>query len=204
MQQKPPDQSQGDLIASPEEAISAWKAMSDDEKIAIRVFAVQQHRQYRFRDNVNTAEDLVSEAMLGILEGRRHWPRAKVGFASYLMAVINSIAKDWIRTTKGQWDAKLLHDSDLRASDERDEKGSLLDNAVENIDGPEELLIAQQTALTIQKEFENDEQAWLVLECAGEGKSGPQIQEYLGLSAKEFDAIRKRITAHHRKILMSN
>src|SRR6516225_3493382 len=71
------------------EIVEAVKSLSTQHKTALMKLA----RVYALKTNVGH-EDLLQEAWLRVLDGRREWPRS-VGVIPFLAGVMRSIAWDW-------------------------------------------------------------------------------------------------------------
>ncbi|PWT71111.1 MAG: hypothetical protein C5B46_08705 [Proteobacteria bacterium] len=203
MAQHPPEGPEGEQIATRDETISAWKALSAEDKIRLLVDATQQARIRQKYSPGISGMDLLQEAWLRVFEGTRKWKMRKVEFLPFMFEVVRGIGSDLTRTNSGKLSAASLSESALRSEDEPEQE-SPLDRYVANADTPEAIAIAKEQFAGFQSEFEDDESAWYVLECTAEGLSGPEIQQRLGISSKEFEAARKKIARRLAKYFLSN
>ena len=203
MAQHPPEGPEGEQLATRDETISAWKALSPEDKVKLDVYANQQARmRQRYAPGIS-GKDLVREAAKRVFEGSRKWRMQRVRFLPFMFGVIRSIGSDLARTNSGKLAAASSSD-DLLRGDEESRHPPRLDGHSVNLDTPEAIAIAKEQFAGFQSEFENDESAWYVLECMAEDLSGPEIQQRLGMSDKEFDAARKKIARRVHKYFFSN
>lgn len=202
MAQHPPEGPEGEQVATRDETISAWKALSLEDKIKLDVYANQQARiRQRYAPGIS-GKDLVREAAKRVFEGSRKWRMQKVRFLPFMFGVIRSIGSDLARTNSGKLAAASFSD-DLLPGSEGSARSHLGEHSV-NLDTPEAIAIAKEQFKAFQSEFEDDESTWYVLECMAEDLSGPEIQKRLGMSDKEFDAARKKIARRVHKYFFSN
>ena len=203
MGQDPPEESEGEQVATRDEMISAWRALSAEDKTKLEVYATQQARiRQKFAPGMSGA-DLLQEAWLRVFEGKRRWRMRKVEFLPFMFGVIAGIGSDLTRTNSGKLSAASLSEDALRNKDQSEQE-SPLDGYVSNLDTPEAIAIALEQFAGFQREFEDDESAWYVLECISESFSGPEIQQRLGISDNDFKAARKKIARRLAKYFFSN
>ena len=203
MAQHPPEGPEGEQIATRDETISAWKALSAEDKVKLDVYATQQARMRQKYAPGMSGKDLLQEAWKRVFEGRRKWRMRKVEFLPFMFGVIAGIGSDLTRTNAGKLSAASLSEGALQVEDDP-EGESPLDRYVSNSDTPDAIAIAKEQFAGFQSEFEDDETAWYVLECIAEGLSGPEIKQRLGISDKEFEAARKKIARRVHKYFFSN
>jgi hypothetical protein len=203
MAQHPPEGPEGEQVATRDETISAWKALSAEDKVKLDVYATQQARMRQKYAPGISGKELLREAWLRVVEGRRKWRMRKVQFLPFMFGVIRSIGSDLARTNSGKLAAASLPE-DAPGSEEEPDRQPRLDRHAASLDTPEAIAIAKEQFAGFHSEFEDDESAWFVLECIAEGLSGPEIQQRLGISDKEFEAARKKIARRVHKYFFSN
>lgn len=203
MAQHPPEGPEGEQVATRDETISAWKALSAEDKVKLDVYATQQARMRQKYAPGMSGKDLLQEAWKRVFEGRRKWRMRKVEFLPFMFGVIAGIGSDLTRTNAGKLSAASLSEGALRVEDDP-EGESPLDRYASNSDTPDAIAIAKEQFAGFHSEFEDDETAWYVLECIAESLSGPEIQQRLGISDKEFEAARKKIARRVHKYFFSN
>jgi hypothetical protein len=204
MAQHPPDDPQAEQLATKDETISAWLALSPEDKIRLDVYAEQQARiRQRCAPGI-TGSDLLQGAWTAVLEGRRKWPLRRISFLSFLLGVVMSISGDLPRTKAGRLAAATVSEHSLLPETDGVTSSRPLEDLVATTDSPEAIAIAKEQFAAFQRSFEDDEPAWYVLECVSEDLSGPEIQKKLGMSAADFNAATKRIARRVRKFFVSN
>lgn len=163
------------------ELIAAWSGMNDNDLLILRKMAKG------LIDGTNYSEpmDLMHEAFVRALDGRRNWAQG-VAFSVFLGNAMRSIAS-----------AERAHRSRARVDyeefmDEMDE--------IHGAPSTEQVAIALQEVEMTQKVIERmrrklagDEPAQKVLTGMAAGLSAAEIREALRMSAHEYDATRKRI-----------
>lgn len=204
MAQHPPEGPEGEQVATRDETISAWKALSAEDKTKLEVYATLQAWMRRKYAPGISGEDLLQEAWKRVFEGKRRWRMRNVEFLPFMFGVIGGIGSDLTRTNSGKLSAASLSEGALRNEDDSSEQESPLDRYASNTDTPEAIAIAKEQFAGFHSTFEDDETAWYVLECIAEGLSGPEIQRRLGMSHNEFEAARKKIARRVPKYFFSN
>lgn len=200
----PADDPESEQLATPDEAMSAWRALSQEDKVRLGAFAEMEARfRQRYAPGL-TGKDLLNEAAVRVLEGKRNWPLRKIAFIGFMFGTVKSIAGDLKRTNEGKLRAAALTEADLRTGDDANEGINPIENLSAGLDTPETFALAEDQLAAIQSEFEDDETAWYVLECAMEGYRPREIRERLNLSDHEFDAARKRIARRIAKFFLSH
>jgi DNA-directed RNA polymerase specialized sigma24 family protein len=203
MAQHPPEGPEGEQVATRDETISAWRALSTEDKKRLDIYAALQARMRRKYAPGITGEDLLQEGWLRVFKGRRKWRMRQVEFLPFMFGVIDSIGSDLARTKSGKLSAATLSEGSLRNEDDPEEE-SPLDRYAVNPDTPEAIAIANEQFAGFHSGFEDDETAWLVLECIAEGLSGAEIQQKLEISHNQFEAARKKIARRAPKYFLSN
>ena len=182
------------MKATEEEIIEAMENMSVADRIKIVKYA-------RFRVVVltkyakgRTHEDLIQEAVARILAQDRIWYREKADFLRFVLWVIKSISNHWTQEK----------DSDVESISWEASKSLIESNVFETAAVPQTTdqlsrIIHSETMESFYKKIEGDDEATLVFDELKNGNKGPDIQESLGLNAKEYDTIRKRLFRKLRK-----
>jgi DNA-directed RNA polymerase specialized sigma24 family protein len=189
--------------ASRDEIISARLALSAEDEKRLLGYAVLQIRFWDINRKDLTEEDFLQEAFLRALSGKRRWYLGKELFVKFMFGVIRSLARDWRRATIGILSGKTTSIEELREAADHAE-GALEAQAggrLVTLDSPEELLHVKQRLEALQRELEDEPNAWCLLEymyC--DGLSAEEAQAKLGIGSTEFDALRKKIERRFRKI----
>lgn len=204
MSQHPPDGPEAEHVASKNETISAWKAMTREDKIRLNAFAEVQARIRQRYDPGISGSDLLNEAALRAFEGTREWQLRKISFLQYMFGIVRSISGDLKRTNAGKLAAATMSESNLQPADDEEGSPRFIEELCVERDTPEGIAIAKEQFVAFQSDFEDDEATWYVLECMSMGHSGPEIQRRLGITAKQLDAARKKIVRRAHKFFLNN
>lgn len=180
--------------ASTEEVIAALNALADADRLRLRGFARWRVKGLGRAALGRTFEDLLGDAITAILGGRRHWDPAAVPFLGFLLGVVRSISSHW----RESFDEEEAH-LDCEVRSDRAEDGPV-ELARSNQPGADRQVAARSQLDAINKLFEDDHEALLVIEGLGEGMSGPEIQQALGMSSKDYDATVKRMRRRVRQV----
>jgi len=197
--------------ATQAEIIQAIEALTPED--TERLEQVAKNRIIRIgrrAANLRTGEDLIQEAMTRSLEGRREWCPQNAKFVPFLVGVIWSIASEWAGHRKRNVDSPEYAVAESQITKE-DEEGNALspfaglktpDQNIEDqmIDAENQ---AEQKVLadSIERCFEQDENASYVLMGWQDGMDGPRIQKEFGFNEKTYRAIVRRIKRNLRKII---
>jgi hypothetical protein len=192
-------------VATPNEIRHAIELLNQAELTKLgafsRIFA------YRIRHYVwgFGSGDLLQQAVVSLLDGKRVWEPHKVDLVKLLIEAMRSIASNLKR--KGiQTEPVPVLESDLVVSDdEQPHKRNPFETAIERGPGPEkelldkEALSEEQLIRQIEELFRDDDVATLVLSGWKDGMGGPEIMDAIGIDRKEFDAAVRKIRRHCEK-----
>jgi len=132
-----------------------------------------------------TGDDLLQTAIVRFLSGFRRWPEKTaplVVLSKVLKSIANGIRKKEDRVFDPNVQIQFSDDEDLREVVEPVDETSIPDK-----------LFARNLLQTIEQLVQGDEIAELVLMAWAEGLRGIEAAEAAGLTAKEYDAARKRL-----------
>ena len=152
------------------EIVEAVKSLSTQHKTALMKLA----RVYALKTNVGQ-EDLLQEAWLRVLDGRREWPRS-VGVIPFLAGVMRSIAWDWQVERHNE-------------SVEVNEVGYEDQTAAAKID-----------ALKTVALFDDDPIAQKMVIALLDGARGEELRELSGLTKTEYESKRAKIRRRIEKV----
>ena len=165
-------------------------------KETARLYAWGRVLVYLYRDfcEYHSAEDLFSEAITRTLERHRKWKPQNCTFGEHLMGAMKSIASHLPEKYDEDPRHIPIRATDLAPPGNDDEQQV---NPLENVAGesptPEDELVAKQTSDRIERLFEDDEEASLVLLLYGEGKKEPEIASDLSLTCNQVHAAIERV-----------
>lgn len=205
MTRPPPGNPESEQLATRDEKVSGWRALTKTQKVKLAVFADQQARMRQRYSPGLTGEDLISAALERAFMGKRQWRLHKISFLEFMFGIVRSIAGDLKRTAEGKLIAASSSDQELGpAGDEGGERKA--DEIAIDLDTPENILIAKQQLAAFMTEFEgkDDEEAWCILECMSEGMTGPEIKEKLGITQTQYESACKKIARRAHKYFVAN
>lgn len=137
--------------------------------------------------------ELLSEAAMRSLDGKRRCPKTMKVWA-FLFGVMKSIASEWLgRRTRERgvvddtcWGAPGNVDVDILPDQS---PGQL-----ERLEAAEQREFGRAILKEVREMFENDEQAWFVIEADMEGGMSPDdICVTLEIDRRRYDTLRKRV-----------
>lgn len=145
-------------------------------------------------------DDLLNEAIIRALDGRRRCPR-RMEVVAFLFGVMRSVADEWLKdleTERGEIDETRWGSP----------AGVEVEALPDQREGQEAAMIASERrafAASVLKEvremFETDENAWFIVEADMEGQMTPEeICAALSIDRKSYEATRKRIRRGYEKI----
>jgi DNA-directed RNA polymerase specialized sigma24 family protein len=187
--------------ATTDEIAAAIQALRPGELLRIRKFAYRRYWTLGRRGAGLSPEDLIQDAMMAILDGRRKWRKRRVDFVMLIIGVIKSLSSHLVDgKARDAFDDVVEYqapEEDTDALDRIPSPAAL---------GPEEQLEAEElereaTALDgkIQDYFKDDDHALTVYQGFCESMKPAEIRE-CGLSEKEYDAAQKRLKRGVRKL----
>jgi RNA polymerase sigma factor (sigma-70 family) len=196
--------------ATPDEIREAINALTHEDTERIEQSAFNRIDRIRRAANGRSHDDLIEEAFIRILDGKRHWYKDNTSFTQWLIGVIWSIASEWAGHRKRNQDepeyASL--ESDLTRTDDEGKVVSPFDGVAAPALNPEQALMhsdreAQNKVLVekIEAAFADDEQASILIMGIQDGMDGPAIRAEFGMSEKEFKTTMRRIKRGVNKIM---
>ncbi len=133
-----------------------------------------------------SGDDLLQEAIARSItegDGQRRW-RKGISLVKHLMAVMRNL-------TSNARDALSNYRIGALASDDEDGSSTATDTSHEPT--PEVAAAIRQQLAAIGERFVDDDRVGLVIEGLATGMTGPQIQEDLGITQREFETAMKRL-----------
>lgn len=171
-------------VATVEECVEGLRRLSDDDLRKLgqvaRIRAIGLHA-------VDWEADLLHEAIVRMLDGRRKWPR-EVSLVTFLVETMRSIASDHWRRLENP---VVRSESEVVADGEAD--GSVVGNAPDEAMQPERRAMAAETLAAIEALFGEDADALQVIDGMASGRSPREIQEETGMDATRYASTQRRI-----------
>ncbi len=198
---KPSSKVPAEAAASEAEIRDAIGNLSEAQLLRIRRFTQLRLGKLGRRAEGQTIEDVMHEAIRRTLEGPRHWYRAKVpDFDHYLVGVIKSITSQR-RGQRFSSDYEYPEAELIVQSPEGGEKNPLADTPTDD-PNPEEISAAKEALDRVLAMFEGEEHNLhlLIIDGWREGLTGPEIQEILGITQKEFETAARYIRRNAKNL----
>jgi len=135
-------------------------------------------------------EDLLEEAMVATLDGRRAWRRNSVTFVNHLMAVMRSTSDNW--GTKE--DRREVMEVELHGADQdEDEADDLLGAIKPTTAGQERQLIEKEALEALEASIPDDPIAREVLSALQLGFKGQDLKDTLKITEDQLRAAMRKI-----------
>lgn len=196
-QETPTRNSQGEDFATSKEVEAAIVSLSVADNLRLLRFAQRRIATIGRASMGRDEKVLLQEAVTSALAGNRRWNKGAVDFLGFLFGAIRSISSNWCKNldpNEAYLASELVEESD---------EGSLLNPLLSfpaNTPDPEQSVILKekedlrmQQVARIKDLVERRPLASLIIEGQLEGLNGPQIQEMLGVSKKEYETEMKWI-----------
>jgi DNA-directed RNA polymerase specialized sigma24 family protein len=181
-----------EMVATEHQVRAALEALSVTDRLRLANFAKLRVRALGAKA-AGDHEELLHEAFVAVLEGRRKWKPGLVSMADLLAGIIRSISSHWAEAFDPET-ARL--ESDLSGDSKHP---SPLATAPSGRPDQERELAAKQELEELQRHFKDDDTVVLIIEGFRDGMTGPEIREALGISPQDYDAARKRMIRYRGK-----
>lgn len=187
-----------DPVAGSEEVRQAIAALTEAE--SVKLLRAAEGAAYRLGRRVFCVDpkEIFNEAVLRVLDGRRHWQPRKVDLVGLLIGVIKSIEFEWREEAKRPENPVLETDLPDSNSD-----GDPIPNRIQQAADPHpdaELQLIQHEQITHEQFFEqleeffsDDALAALIFSEWRSGTKGPEIMKALDLDRQQFDTAVRRM-----------
>jgi RNA polymerase sigma-70 factor (ECF subfamily) len=145
-------------------------------------------------------DDLLNEAIIRSLDGRRSCPR-KMKLVAFLFGVMRSVADEWLKDRKSEcgevdetrWGRSAEVDVEALPDQREGQEAEII--------ASERRAFAASVLKEVMEMFETDEEAWFIVEADLEGRMTPEeICSALGIDRRRYDTARKRIRRGYDKI----
>lgn len=187
--------------ATTDEIAAAIGALTPGELVRIRKFAYRRYWTLGRRGAGLSPEDLIQDAMMAILDGRRKWPKSQVDFVKLLIGVIQSLSSHIVAgKARDAFDDVVEYqapDQDTDALDRMPSSATLSPEA--QLEAEELEREAAGLDEKIRDHFKDDDHALTIYQGLCESMKPAEIRE-CGLSEKEYDAAQKRLKRGVRKL----
>jgi len=176
--------------ATRDEVESALAALTDVQLVRLNKVSAFRTASLGTRAVGRNPGDILSDAIIAILEGRRKWFKSRVTFLPFVLGVMKSLTSH-IRTGKALDAFDEIAPNPVGEEDDAEDFVEQIPTAA-RID-PERQLLAKDLDKEIRKRFKDDPEVLLIYEAFLEKMTPAEIQACLGLSEKEYNAAAKRL-----------
>ncbi|HEX5370572.1 MAG TPA: hypothetical protein VFY10_14250 [Dehalococcoidia bacterium] len=177
------------MPATREEVEKALEALTDVQLVRLEKVSAFRHRSLGTRGAGRNEGDLLADAIIAVLEGRRKW-KTNIDFMTFLKGVMRSLASH-IRAGKPVDAFDDIAPNPANDDDETEDFVEQIPTAAP-VD-PERQLLARQLDGQIREHFKDDPVELLVYESFLEKMKPAEIQACLGIDEKEYNAAAKRL-----------
>lgn len=185
-------------IAGPDEVRQAISVLSDGELLKLQRLAEQAIFRLRRKVWGVDAADLLNDAILRLLNEKRHWKPKKVDLVGQIAGIITSIESDWLK--RGKRGEVPVLDAELQREDaDGAETPTTLESAADSRLNPEQAALAseeltqEQLLDQVADLFENNPLAGLIFAEWRRGTTGPEIMKALDLTRQQYDTAVRRM-----------
>lgn len=210
IKQKPSPAPRKPEPATPGEIRQAIEALTREDTERIEQSALNRINRIWQAANGRSHDDLIQEALVRILDGKRHWYKGNTSFTQCLIGAIWSIASEWAGHRKRNQDepeyASL--ETDLTRTDDEGKLVSPFDGVATAGLNPEQALMstereAQNKAVVekIETSFADDEKASILIMGIQDSMDGPAIRAEFEMSEKDYKTTMRRIQRRVKKIM---
>jgi DNA-directed RNA polymerase specialized sigma24 family protein len=183
--------------ASAAQIHEAFEALTDAELVKLNDFARYRFQALGVRRQGRDPDELVTDAIVALLDGRRAWKPSRCSFFICLIGVIRSQAfhlrKDRPRDAFDE--LEVIRPTVTSQSEPFEDRES------DATSDPLLALDGNEVERVIRERFEDDPEAALVLEALLEGHKPADIREGLHLSQKDYETIVRRIRRAVHKLI---
>ena len=184
-------QSKSETVATVEQIELAVKNLTVADLAKLHAFARNRAKMMRLYGSPHDEQDLLGDAVLSLLEERRHWNPKKVNFVGVLIGAMRSIASNYRDTAKRV--GHEVSDSQLEHSNEDGDSVSPLACAEVVGTNAEEAAISSDLIGKVEDILADDPEALVIMDGWRDGMSGAEIIEALELSRTAYETIVRRI-----------
>jgi hypothetical protein len=186
MSKRPPPEP---ATATKEQVEEALAALSGAQLVRLQRISAFRHRSLGTRGAGRNQGDLLSDAIIATLDGRRKW-KTNIDFVVFLRGVIRSLASH-IRAGKSVDAFDDIAPNPVNEDEEAEDFVEQIPTSAP-ID-PERQLLARHLDAQIRERFKDDPVVLLVYEAFLDKMKPADIQACLGIDEKEYNAAAKRL-----------
>lgn len=194
----------GDVLATSQEIEAQARCVYLDEEKRSRllkssIFILGMNTRLKRRCQ---PEDLLQEALVAVLSGRRTWKKNRVDFVGLLLGTMKSLASSHEASLKTK-DSHVLVEGDFLTELEQGDAAGVVENFGDSGGSPEVAMLDDEhdaqiagVFAIIRAKFDQDDLAGRIVEMMAERKGYMpiDIRKALGVSEREFWSAYRRVT----------
>lgn len=185
--------SKSEKVATVEEISLAIEKLTPAEWAKLHSFARNRARMMALRGSSFTEQDLVSEAVVALLEERRHWNPKKVDFLGVVMGAMRSIASNYkVSTENGSFALPASQVSSPEGEDD-EEAPDVAELLPDRKPTPEKAVMISNLLFEVYESFSEDPEALVIMDGLRDLMTGSEIIEALGIDRNAYETIVRRI-----------
>lgn len=170
--------------ANTEQVIAAWSTLDERDVLILRKMGSTLIGGTRFSEPL----DLMHEALIRCLDGRRHWP-IEVNFSVFVGNVMRSIAHGERRSSKRDESSRIEFGEFM----ERLQHVSTAPSAEDEVSEAQQIRVTRKAADDLRLKLDGDECAQKVLSGLVAGLSPREMRESFHIDDKAFEAAFQRV-----------
>jgi DNA-directed RNA polymerase specialized sigma24 family protein len=178
----------------------AVESLTPAQLLRLRTFAKWRSKIVGKKAAGRDWEDLLSEAITSVLEGRRAWDQTRGDFYSFLVGAMRSISASWyaqraVEFSEADWPSQVYLDEvsptmlDLFASTRTDSD-------------PELVVVADDLLRKCEEALKDDSLALQTFHLLSLGMNGKEITAALEIPLRTYEATTKRLRRRLRRALV--
>lgn len=175
--------------ATPGEVEQALSALTTEQMARLQKTARVRGAALAKTAPDRASEDLLQEALLRALDGRRSWPKNKIGFYEFLCGSMKSISFDWRKKVKSRPEGSLERPRDFEGDDNLPD---WIERIPSDANSVEENLTNKEAVHELFDYFKDDEDVTFILEGCFEGLEKNEIAQ-MGMEEAKFKAADRRL-----------
>jgi len=186
-------------MATAAEVRAAVESLSAVDKYRLKKFAQMRvlglGRAAMRRDYKVLMQEAITSTWEGAEGGERgrRWQKDRVSFTDHLFGAMRSISSHWLESYERQEGDKERLDCEMAIEDEDGRISTPVERAVDPSSDPFRALVANEMLEALDKHFEGDEDAQIVLMARKDGLTVPEMIAQLGLTQERANAALQRI-----------
>lgn len=181
--------------ATVDEVYEAVGALTHAQLHRLGRFAQYRLEGVRRAGIANSGEDLVQEAVLRTLHGKRSWNKKEVDFIGHVIGVIKSLTSHL-----GEKDADPTLESDLTRNNEDGNPSSLISTASAATPDAHRVVHGKERVKGIEEYFKDDPLILLIIGGLSEGMAVLEIAAALDVTENDIESAIRKIRRHRKNI----